>query len=317
MLRGDELSLLLDRIHSLFHVSAGAEITLEANPDDLTDAKLRQLRERGINRLSVGIQSFDDSVLIYLNRAHGASDAIESFHRAREAGFSNISIDLMYSIPAQTESSFRRSVAHAIALAPEHISLYCLTLEQKTAFGKWEQAGKWYPVNEETSALQFEFLMDELQGAGYQHYEISNFCRPGFQSRHNSNYWRQEKYIGIGPGAHSYNRETRQFNVRNNPIYIRSLEGGSVPFEREILTRENRINEFLFTSLRTSWGCDLDQMKRQFDFDLLSNSRPYIDDLVQRKLAVIDRRTLTLTRAGKLLADQIASDLFVETPADS
>jgi oxygen-independent coproporphyrinogen III oxidase len=316
LLHRQELESILEPIGRTYSIAPDAEVTLEANPDDLTDEKLAQLKSLGIHRLSVGIQSFDDPVLKFLNRAHDAKEATRCLAVARSQGFSNISIDLIYAIPGQTLTEWRKNIEKALQLDPEHISAYALTLEKKTVFGQWHAKGKLQPLPEEMAAQQFELLMDMLQTAGYEHYEISNFCRPGFHSRHNTSYWQQVHYLGVGPSAHSYDGTSRQFNISNNALYCKAIESNQVPYEREVLTRENRINEYLFTTLRTSLGCDLNKIKVNFQFDAARENEIYLATLQEKKLATLENNRLILTRAGKLLADQIAADLFVHPGND-
>ena len=311
LLSSEELSDLFHAIHLQNKVNPKAEVTLEANPDDLSEEKLNELYLSGINRLSIGIQSFDDTVLKFFNRAHTSSEASDCVHKAREAGFKNISLDLMYAIPGQDHATWRKNIDQALSLQPEHISSYTLTIEEKTAFGRWAKSGRLKGVKEEFAAEEFEILMNRLNEAGYEHYEISNFSRPGYHSRHNSNYWKQEKYLGIGPSAHSYNGDSRQFNVSNNAAYIKSIQQNKLPFEIEVLTIENKINEFIFTSLRTMWGCSLHYLRDHLDCDLQKKHAAYLKDLQDRNLVRIDNEILLLTHKGKFLADQIASDLFI------
>jgi oxygen-independent coproporphyrinogen-3 oxidase len=314
LLTDAELSLILSVISENFDVSANAEITLEANPDDLTLEKLQNLKSQGINRLSIGIQSFDDDVLKYLNRPHTAAEAIKGVEFARTAGFDNISIDLIYAIPGQDPEIWKQNIAKAIALKPQHISSYSLTIEKKTAFGNWYSKGKLIPVEDDMAALQLEILVDVLSQAGYEQYEVSNFSKAGLQSRHNSSYWKQEKYLGVGPSAHSFNGKTRQYNIQNNNLYITAISQGRIPFEMEVLSPEDRVNEYLLTTLRTAWGSDLALLKKDFNYNLISLHGSYIDTLIENKFAIIENDFLKLTRAGKLLADKISSDLFLETP---
>jgi oxygen-independent coproporphyrinogen-3 oxidase len=317
LLHRRELEIIFEGIRSGYPLDGRQEITLEANPDDLTREKLAELKQLGINRLSIGIQSFDDSILKFLNRAHDSGEATRCLAAARTEGFNNISIDLIYAIPGQTQDRWKKNIEQALRLSPEHLSAYALTIEKKTTFGQWQKKGQLRPVTEEIAAEQFELLMDMMEDAGYEHYEISNFSRPGFHSRHNTSYWQQVHYLGIGPSAHSYDGESRQFNISNNSLYRKAIERNTVPFEREVLTRENRINEYLFTTLRTSWGCDLEKIKVNFQFDVLQENKAYLTVLLEKKLAWIENNTLTLTRSGKLVADQIAADLFVNTENDS
>jgi oxygen-independent coproporphyrinogen III oxidase len=311
LLTEKELYQLLETIHKHHPVSAQTEITLEANPDDLFKKNLALFKKSGITRLSIGIQSFQNDLLKFLNRVHQSTTALTTFYHAREAGFDNISMDLMYAIPGLDDSRWLQDIHQTIELNPEHISCYSLTIEEKTAFGKWLHSGKLKPVDEETAARQLEILMDTLEQAGYEHYEVSNFSKPGFHSRHNSNYWKQEKYLGIGPSAHSYNRNIRQYNINNNHLYLKAIQRGQVPAEVETLTPENKINEYILTTLRTHWGTDFGVLLQQHQYDLHQANRAYIQQLIDAGLATLYQKVLTLTRSGKLLADKIASDLFV------
>lgn len=314
LLSPDEINRLLQTIYELHPVAPEAEITLEVNPDDLTEEYLQQVRQAGVNRLSIGIQTFHDDLLRYMNRAHDRTTALKTFEVARQAGFTNISIDLIYNIPGQSDNRWREDIEHALLLEPQHISCYSLTIEPQTVFGKWAKAGKLKPVHDDLAAHQFEILLDRLQQAGYEHYEISNFSLPGFYSRHNSSYWKQENYLGVGPSAHSFNQLSRQFNVRNNHLYLKGIAQGNVPAEKEILTIENKINEFILTTLRTQWGTDLKVLKHRYGYNLSEQNSAYLQELMQRKLIVLNNEVITLTQSGKLLADTIASDLFIVSP---
>jgi len=310
MIPASELENIFSCIYSTFKVQPSAEITLEANPDDLTIQKLNELKNLGVNRLSIGIQSFDDATLKFLNRAHNSEQALESVHLARAAGFDHISIDLIYSIPGQHEKAWQQHIQQAIQLSPTHLSAYALTIEEKTVFGSQQKKGKFKSVPEETSAHEFEILMDAMDAAGYEHYEISNFCKPGHYSRHNTSYWQQVHYLGVGPSAHSFDGVSRQFNVSNNYRYIKSIQQGEVPFEREVLTRSNQINEFIFTSLRTQWGCDLKKLEETYGYNLQNESRAYLSYLLEHQFASLEASRLKLTRQGKLLADKISAELL-------
>ncbi len=308
----DELRLLMDAAHKNFEIKKKTEVTLECNPDDMSRDRLSSWSDLGINRLSIGIQSFDDDILRFLNRAHEAVAAKEAMELARNAGFKNISVDVIYAIPNLNEGKWESTLNEVLQFAPEHISSYSLTIEERTVFGNWSKHGKLHPVTDDVAARQFEILMDVLGANGYDHYEISNFSKPGFQSQHNSSYWKGARYLGVGPGAHSFDGGSRQFNVRNNAVYIRSLNKGEVPFEKELLTRENKINEYIMTSLRTSWGCDLNYLKASFGDDLIARCGKYLAFIQLENLATIDKGVLRLTRKGKLLADKIAEDLMTE-----
>lgn len=311
LLTSEELDLLFNTIHKNFSVSDAAEITLEANPDDLSLLRLTQLRRQGVNRLSIGIQSFDDKVLQFLNRAHNSQSATACVEEARDAGFQNISIDLIYAIPGQDDDAWKQNIAQAIRLSPEHISSYSLTIEDKTVFGRWAATGKLKVTEDDVAATQLETLVTLLESGGFTQYEVSNFAQPGFESKHNSSYWKQERYLGVGPSAHSYNERSRQYNISNNAAYVRSMQQNIIPFTLESLTREDKINDYLLTSLRTQWGTDLRKLQLLYQYDLLADHGQYIKSLCEQKFAVLQNDTLQLTKSGKLLADKIASDLFM------
>lgn len=306
-----QLQMLLATVKQYFKVASDVEITLEANPDDLDAQTLAQWYQAGINRLSIGIQTFNDAQLKFLNRAHNAQEAEECVVQAQKVGFHDISIDLIYGIPSKGHEIWEKDLATALALNPVHISSYCLTIESATAFGRWTEKGKMPPISEDYAATQFEILMNTLTGNGYEQYEISNFCKPGHYSRHNSNYWRQKKYLGVGPGAHSYNLKFRQFNISNNAKYLRALQEDKIPFQPDPLDDKARMNEYLMTSLRTKWGCDLNWFREKFNFDLQKKQFSYIQGLVQNDLATLEGEVLVLTNRGKLLADKITEDLFI------
>lgn len=311
LLEDRQLQQLLDKIRATLLLTGAPEITLEANPDDLSLEKLTALKLLGVNRLSIGIQSFDDNVLRFLNRAHHSADAQQCVHDARRVGIDNISIDLIYAIPGQTEEQWLKNIETAIHLRPQHISSYSLTIEDKTVFGKWAKSGKFTPVIEDAAAGQLETLVSILDKAGYNQYEVSNFAKPGFESKHNSSYWKREKYLGIGPSAHSYNRSSRQFNVKNNALYVKAIQNGTIAFDLESLSREDHVNEYLLTTLRTSWGASLHTLKKEWAHDLFEKNTKYLQTLTNNQLAVIENDHLKLTQKGKLLADKIASDLFL------
>jgi oxygen-independent coproporphyrinogen III oxidase len=312
ILSQDEINSILNSIQTNFSIEADAEITLEANPDDLSKGSLLNYKAAGINRLSIGIQSFDDRVLRFLNRAHNSSKAMESVELAREVGFSNISIDLIYSIPDQSLEDWLRNIRYALSLSPEHISAYSLTIEEKTVFGNWAKKGKLFAMAEDPSATQFEVLMETLADNGFGQYEISNFCKPGFVSKHNSSYWNQENYLGVGPSAHSFNGSLRQFNVRNNSFYVKSIEKGEIPAEVEILTRENKINETILICIRTSQGLELKQLKTQYGYDIPVLFKMKIAQMIGQELITVVNNRLMLTKKGKLVADKVAYELFIE-----
>lgn len=309
LLSDKELEIIFSAIYTNFQLATAPEITLEANPDDLTRQKLVELKSIGVNRLSIGIQSFDDTVLTFFNRAHSATEALQCVALSREVGFDNLSLDLIYSIPGQDLTRWKKNIEQAISLQPEHISAYSLTVEDKTVFGHRQKKGTLKPLEERESIENFEVLIDSLVLAGFEQYEISNFCKPGYYSKHNSSYWKQKKYLGVGPSAHSYNFESRQSNINNNSQYTKSINSGTVPCEIEILNKENKINEYIFTTLRTQWGCDIEYLKKELGYDLLQSK--VLKMLLEKQFINLENKVLTLTRSGKFLADQIALDLFV------
>lgn len=305
------LEAIFDSVYKHYTVAPQAEITLEANPDDLMPAKLRELKQLSVNRLSIGTQSFHGEHLRFMNRAHNSEEALASIREAQQAGFNNISIDLIYGMPAPDHSLWRQDLAQLFALPVQHVSCYALTVEPQTVLGNWTKKGKFKPAEDEFTAQQFEIMLAEMQAHGFIQYEISNFCQPGFESKHNSSYWQGVNYLGIGPSAHSFNGTSRQFNVAHNFQYLEALEKNELPFTLEELSLEDRANEYLLTTLRTIWGSDLGYLKNQFGLDLLVSQEKYLAELQQKNLAEITGNKLKLTNAGKLLADQIALDLFV------
>lgn len=310
LLSQPELALLLTTIHEHYLVPPAREITLEANPDDITPDSLSRWRQLGVNRLSIGIQTFQEPLLHQLNRAHSRAQALQCIPLARAAGFRNISLDLMYALPGSTVASLARDIDQAVALGPQHISIYGLTIEEKTAFGRWHQKGQLKTVAEGEEAAQFELLMDRLPEAGYEQYEISNFAQPGYHSTHNSRYWTGEPYLGIGPSAHSFNGTTRQHNVAHNAQYEKALQQNEIPATVEILTRENQINEYLFTRLRTQWGVDLHELASRWHYHLPEQQPTAWQQAWQAGWLQQHGTVVTLTRQGKLLADAIAANFF-------
>jgi oxygen-independent coproporphyrinogen III oxidase len=304
------LESLFQTLNKHYPISPGAEITLEANPDDLTREKLEYWKKLGINRLSIGVQTFPDSLLMQLNRAHQAYQAIDAIGLARDSGFRNVSLDLIYALPGSTTAHLETDIQQALELAPQHISIYGLTIEEKTAFGQWFRKGKLKTVSEKEEVSQFELLMDQLPRAGYEQYEISNFAKEGFQARHNSNYWKGEWYLGIGPSAHSFQETSRQFNIPNNAQYVASLKEGKIPATVEQLSSTNQINEYLFTRLRTKWGIDLSELKSLWGYDLAFEQSESLNLYLKDSYLHQQGSIITLTRKGKLVADEIASDFF-------
>ncbi|GAB3525953.1 radical SAM family heme chaperone HemW [Pontibacter brevis] len=312
LLNRQELQLLLATIKQLFIVSEDAEITLEANPDDLSPAKLQELRMAGVNRLSIGLQSFHAPHLQMMNRAHNATESLQCVKDAQAAGFDNITVDLIYGIPAPDHSIWHRDLETLFSLGVPHVSCYALTVEPDTALGRWSKKGKFKPAEDDYTAQQFEILLEQMARHGYVQYEISNFCLPGHESKHNSNYWRGVHYLGVGPSAHSFNGLSRQYNVAHNKKYVDAIAQGQVPFEVEELTLADQANDYLLTSLRTVWGCDLRKISRDYGYDFRESNAAYLQELQDKDLAKIKEEVLYLTDKGKLLADQVTLELFVE-----
>jgi len=308
-----QMERLLDKSYKLWNISQDPEITLEANPDDLSERKLKELKQVGINRLSVGIQSFNDDILGFLNRAHNAEEAKNCIKNARRIGFNNISVDLIFSIPGFSDDHLKLDLESCLALKPEHISAYSLTIEERTVFGNWQAKGKFKQVSDVESARQFEYFISSLESNGYEQYEVSNFCRDQNYSRHNSSYWKDVYYLGIGPGAHSYNGESRQSNVKNNPAYLKAISQHKVPAELELLDKTNKVNEYLLTSLRTKWGCDLKKLLDEWDYDLFEQQQTIIGQFIEAEYMFLDEEVLYLTRKGMMLADEIIGQLFLDS----
>lgn len=307
LLTSVQLSHLIKKVREEFDVISNSEITLEANPDDLSKGKLLEFKNAGINRLSIGVQSFDSTVLQFLNRAHNDKQASNCIELSKQEGFDNISVDLIYGIPNRSHVQWKEDLKKLIAFDPAHISAYCLTIEPKTAFGHWLKKGKLKPVEDDYSAEQFEIMLDLLEKAGYEQYEISNFSKPTYYSKHNTAYWQQKPYLGIGPSAHSYNLTSRQYNISNNQKYMVAIGNGESPSSLEKLTWEDQINDYLLTTLRTKWGSDLTVLQKM---GYLLDPQ-YVQELIHAGHAALTNNHLVLTKRGRLLADQISADLFI------
>ena len=306
-----DIERILRRLMRTFAVDRDAEITLEANPDDIKAANLDEWRQIGINRLSIGVQSFFDEDLKWMNRAHSGNQALNCIRLAQQAGFNNLTIDLIYGTPTLSDKNWKENVETAVSFQIPHLSCYALTVEPKTALDKLIQDKKVADVDPGKQARHFELLMKWSQEAGYEQYEISNFARPGFRSKHNSSYWQGKPYIGLGPSAHSFNGSTRQWNIANTPLYIQSLSKGIVPFEAEVLTKDQQLNEYIMTSLRTIDGLSLEKVMREYGQEkrdaLLNTARRHL----QQESIVVEQGFLKTTPRGRFLADGIASDLFI------
>ena len=312
LLSTPELSAILQQLNTSFSINAGAEITLEANPDDLHPQKLAELKAAGINRLSIGIQSFFEEDLRWMNRAHNATQSLACIEAAHQAGFHNLTIDLIYGTPGLTDEKWYENVHKAIALDIPHLSCYALTVEPKTALDHLITTKKYSDVDADQQARQFLLLMDWTQAAGYDHYEISNFAKPGCRSKHNTAYWQGKKYLGLGPSAHSFNGVSRQWNVANNALYIQSISKGAIPAETEVLTKTQQLNEYIMTSLRTMEGLELVYVGNNFGRETAERLYSAASKFIQAGSMLREMSRLKLTRHGKLLADGIASELFFE-----
>ena len=305
-----EIRRIIDTVYNNYKVVPKPEITLEANPDDLSNNVIIQLSKSPINRLSIGVQSFFDEDLKLMNRAHNAREAEDCIKQAAEL-FNNISIDLIYGIPNLSHERWRQTIEKALSFNIPHISSYALTVEPKTALKKFIEKGIVADVDDEIAQEQFHILADQLVKEGFVHYEISNFGKPGYFSLNNTAYWQAKRYLGIGPSAHSYDGKSRAWNVRNNAKYINAISKASLPMENEILSKKDRYNEAIMTGLRTIWGVSLNQIRKEY-------GKKYYEYLIERAekymaqgLLVIDKETLLTTKKGKFLADGIAADLFL------
>ena len=305
-----ELEQVIAAVYKNYQVTADPEITLEANPDDLTSEKINQLANSPINRLSIGIQSFFDEDLKLMNRAHSAIEAMESLSLAT-SHFDNISIDLIYGMPNMSEERWQANIDKALSFNIPHISSYALTVEPKTALATFVKKGLVKPVEDEEAQAHFNILNDTLTAAGYACYEISNFGKPGYFSKNNSAYWQQKKYIGIGPSAHSFDGNQRGWNINNNPKYIASIENGIVPMETEVLTKTDQYNEYVMTGLRTIWGVSLSRVNSEFGEHYKEYLLLQAEKFIQEHLLYLDGDILLATKKGKFLADGIAADLFM------
>ncbi|MFZ1799440.1 MAG: radical SAM family heme chaperone HemW [Chitinophagaceae bacterium] len=308
----DSLQKILEKLYSNFDVSTQAEITLEANPDDISAQSLAQWKSIGINRLSIGIQSFFEEHLRWMNRSHSALQAENCIYLTLEAGFKNFSIDLIYGIPGLTDIQWKENMEKTIAFNIPHVSCYALTVEPKTALQKMITQQKKENVDPTKQSEHFNILQKKMKLAGYMHYEISNFAKPGFESRHNSSYWHEKKYIGFGPSAHSYNGESRQWNVSNNALYIKNIRESLPCFEIEYLSNIQKLNEYIMTGLRTSAGISLEKIitmsGEKAGLEISGAGQKWID---ARKLTYKKGKYI-LTNKGKFFADGIAADLFRE-----
>ncbi len=307
----DELNGILHTIRQNYAVSPEAEITMEANPDDLNQANLTALRKMGYNRLSMGIQSFAESDLKLMNRRHGVMQAVQSVKWAKNAGFSNLSIDLIYGLPNQTLEEWERNVRIAVELNVQHISAYNLTYHEGTVFYDQLKKGVLKELPDELSVQQFETLIRILKEAGFEHYEISNFCQPGFYSQHNSSYWKSKKYLGIGPSAHSFDLETRRWNVSSIAKYLQGLENGESYSETEILSEQDRYNDYIITGLRTIWGISEEYIREEFSETYFAHYQKTKHNNMESGHVSFLSGKVCLSPEGLFISDKIMEDFIV------
>jgi oxygen-independent coproporphyrinogen-3 oxidase len=309
LLDEEELGFLLGRIREYHPIADEAEITLEANPDDISAEKLRMWRQESVNRLSIGIQSFSEEDLRFMNRAHNAREARECLELAQKAGFTDLTADLIYGSPTTSDKQWAENIEIMLSYELPHISAYCLTVEPRTALDHFVRKGKVPPVDEQKAARQYEYLQNRLAGAGYIHYEISNFAQPGREAKHNSSYWMGLPYLGVGPSAHSYNGRSRQWNIANNAAYLKALAEERIPFEGEEITPDLRYNEYVMTRLRTIWGCTLQELET-IGPEYADHFEKEVGPFVEKGWIEQEKGLFRLTRSGKLMADHVAGELF-------
>lgn len=312
ILEADDIQKLIDKVGSLYTISPDAEITLEANPDDLYFEKVRDLRGTDINRFSIGIQSFFEEDLRWMNRAHNAQEADSSIMRVQDAGFENITCDLIYGYPLLTDEKWRANINNLLEMDIPHISSYNMTVESKTALAHFVKQGISKPMSDAQGEEQMLLLIEMLTSKGFEHYEISNFAKNKHYAKHNTNYWKGKHYLGIGPSAHSFNGISRSWNIANNTKYTKAIAENNPDLEDEILTIDDRFNEYIMTSLRTMWGVDILKVKQDFGYDYGDHFEKEASlFLSTAEMELSNQTTYRLTAKGKLMADHIASELFV------
>lgn len=309
ILTSSEIEKILTQIKKYFLVDTDTEITFEANPDDLNIRYLEELKKTGTNRLSIGLQSFNDKILLFLNRRHNTEQGIESIKTARKAGFKNISIDLIYGIPGLSIKEWRKTIEKAIQLNIEHISAYHLTIEPQTVFGKMQKKGMLSEVDEEQSWKQFNLLIDILETNGFKQYEISNFAKNDMFSRHNSSYWKQEEYLGLGPSAHSYNLKSRQWNTSSVNRYIQLIKNNKPTYGTEKLSGNDKYNDYILTRLRTVWGIDLTYIRKYFGIIYSEYCIKQVQK-ISNELIIAKNKNIILTRKGMFQSNTIISELI-------
>jgi oxygen-independent coproporphyrinogen-3 oxidase len=311
LLNETELNKIFEALYQNFDLSNLQEVTLEANPDDISDHFIHVIKNTPVNRLSIGVQSFFDEDLKWMNRAHSAAEAEGCIKKIQDAGFNILTIDLIYGLPTLSMAKWEKNLQMLAALNLPHFSSYCLTVEPKTALEKLIQKHKYASPDETQATLQFEYLMQWAQQNNFYHYEISNFATSNNYAIHNTNYWKGKHYLGIGPSAHSYNGFSRSRNVANNHYYIKAIENNMPQMETETLTPANRFNEYIMTSLRTMWGADLNHIAKTFGENVLTHLLQKASNPNKKELLLLESNRMVLTAKGKLFADAIAADLFI------
>ena len=311
VLNHKELERIVETLDLHFDLSELKEFTFEINPEDVNDSTIEIWKKNKINRFSLGLQSFEDDLLKYLNRKHTGEDGIVAINKIKQAGFSNISVDLIYGIPGLSMLRWKNQLEKIIDLSIPHISAYCLTIEPNTVFGNQLKKGKIIPVDEVLAQEQYFYLHEFLEQNGFEHYEISNFGKPDFTSKHNTSYWNGKQYLGIGPSAHSFNGEKRMWNVANNFKYIKSIESNSLPLEYETLTKNQQLNEYILTGIRTKWGIDLNKIKLEISKNEFEQFKNKINSYIHSNLLKIENDCAILSIEGFWKADGIAGDLFL------
>ena len=305
-----DLKFLIDEVYRNYKVAENPEITVEANPDDLSEERIIQLSKNKVNRLSIGIQSFFEDDLKLMNRAHNSEEAQKCLEIATQY-FDNISLDLIYGIPGSSNEKWKQNIEKALSFGIPHISSYALTVEPKTALDKFIKKGIIKQPDDEAAQEQFHILVETLKENGFIHYELSNFSKPDYFSKNNSSYWLGKKYIGIGPSAHSYDGKNRGWNISNNGLYIKSIQANEIPIETENLTETDRYNEYIMTGLRTIWGVSLARIEQEFGEKFLTYLNNQSVKFIADDLLSLSDGILTTTKKGKFLTDGIASDLFL------
>jgi oxygen-independent coproporphyrinogen-3 oxidase len=306
------LQQIFNTIEKHFSVADGAEITIETNPDDLTATKIAELRKLPVNRFSIGTQSFFNEDLAWMNRAHNAQEATDCIKRSQDAGFENLTIDLIYGYPLLSDQKWKANIQTAIELQIPHLSAYSLTVEPRTALAHAIEKGKQADVNDDQSAEQFSMLVDALTARGFEHYEISNYSLPGKYAIHNTNYWKGIPYLGIGPSAHGFSGNERYINVANNVKYLAAIKQGQLPETVEQLSKQDRFNEYVMTALRTMWGLDLKKVEEDFGTGPVGQIRKAIEPYLSDEKVYINDNKVYLSNKGKLFADGIAASLFAD-----